>query len=102
VADRYERLGHVASSRLARNPIDYIEQNFSFTIITDTFAVDNRRLIGTDRILWSSDYPHMGSDWPHSWRSINHDFSGVPRDERDLILAGNADRLYRFSANTAR
>jgi predicted TIM-barrel fold metal-dependent hydrolase len=47
-------------------------------------------------MMWSSDYPHVGADWPNSWRTINADFSGVPEDERDLILAGNARRLYRL------
>ena len=70
--------------------------NVSFTIITDTFALDNRDSIGVERLLWSSDYPHMGADWPHSWRTINHDYARIPRHERELILAGNAQRLYGF------
>jgi hypothetical protein len=30
-------------------------------------------------MLWSSDYPHVGSDWPNSWRTFDASFSGVPR-----------------------
>jgi predicted TIM-barrel fold metal-dependent hydrolase len=48
--------------------------------------------------MWSSDYPHSGSDWPNSVQVIHADFAGVPADERDLILAGNACRLYGFGA----
>ena len=64
--------------------------------MTDTFAIDNRHRIGVERILWSSDYPHISSDWPNSWRTIQASFSGVPVDERSAILAGNALRLYGF------
>ena len=48
------------------------------------------------RMLWSSDYPHISADWPYSWRTIQAAMSGVPHDERELILAGNAVRLYNF------
>ena len=54
------------------------------------------RPIGVERILWSSDYPHISSDWPHSWAAIEKTFTGVPGDERDAILSGNAQRLYGF------
>jgi predicted TIM-barrel fold metal-dependent hydrolase len=49
-----------------------------------------------ERILWSNDYPHISADWPNSWRTIQAAFSGVPSDERNLMLAGNAQRLWGF------
>jgi len=49
-----------------------------------------------ENILWSSDYPHISADWPYSWRTIQASMAGVPREERDLMLAGNAQRLYKF------
>jgi predicted TIM-barrel fold metal-dependent hydrolase len=57
-----------------------------------------RDAIGVERMLWSSDYPHVSSDWPHSWRTILNALSGVPAAERQLILAGNAQRLYGFGS----
>ena len=45
-------------------------------------------------MMWSSDYPHGGSDWPESHAAIDEYFDGVPDDERRLILAGNALRIY--------
>jgi len=58
------------------------------TYITDHYGIRNRHDIGVERILWSSDYPHVGADWPNSWRTIGADFSGIERAERDLILSG--------------
>jgi predicted TIM-barrel fold metal-dependent hydrolase len=85
-----------ADARAQRLPSDVIDEHFSYTYITDHFAIRNRQAIGVERLMWSSDYPHSGSDWPNSVRVIHADFAGVPADERDLILAGNARRLYRF------
>jgi predicted TIM-barrel fold metal-dependent hydrolase len=79
-----------------RLPSSVIEEHFYYTYITDHFAVRNRSYVGVDRLMWSSDFPHGGSDWPGSVRVIHADFADVPSWERDLILAGNAQRLYRF------
>ena len=78
-------------------PSHMIEKHFYYTYITDHFAIRNRHQIGVDRLMWSSDFPHSGSDWPNSSRTIHADFADVPADERDLILAQNAQRLYKFS-----
>lgn len=77
-------------------PSQIIDEHFSYTYITDHYAIANRHAIGVERLMWSSDYPHSGSDWPSSSRVIHADFARVPAAERDLILAGNAQRLYRF------
>jgi uncharacterized protein len=70
---------------------------FPAAFITDPFAVDNRERIGVERMLWSSDYPHITTDWPYSWKTINATFSDVPLDEKHAILAGNAERIFKFS-----
>jgi predicted TIM-barrel fold metal-dependent hydrolase len=82
--------------RARRLPSSVIEEHFYYTYITDHFAVRNRSYVGVDRLMWSSDFPHGGSDWPASIRVIHADFADVASWERDLILAGNAQRLYRF------
>lgn len=96
VDDRYYRLGRGAGVQLDRPPSAYIEQHFYFTYIVDSFGIRNRHDIGVERMMWSSDYPHVPSDWPNSWRRLEADFSGVPRTERELLTTGNAQRLYRF------
>ena len=72
----------------------------SHQIIADgLFMLENlthRGAVGADRIMWSSDYPHVGANWPNSRRTIAADYSGVPYTERDAMLAGTALQLYRF------
>ena len=92
--DRYKRIHHYANLHLEKLPSEYFASNIYYTYITDHYGVKNRHEIGVDKILWSSDYPHIGADWPNSWKTIEQDFAGVPEDEKRLILAGNAMRLY--------
>lgn len=98
VDDRYYRLGRGAGVTLAAPPSEYIREHFWFTYITDHYGLRNRDAIGVDRMMWSSDYPHVGADWPTSFRTIAADFSGVPAAEKQRILAGNAMELYRFDS----
>jgi predicted TIM-barrel fold metal-dependent hydrolase len=96
VDNRVLRREYGAAMRKKRLPSSVIEEHFYYTYITDHFALRNRHAIGVERLMWSTDFPHGGSDWPFSVRTIHADFAGVPGRERDLILAGNAQRLYHF------
>lgn len=96
VDDRYHRLGRGAGITLSAPPSQYIHDHFWFTYITDHYGLRNRHSIGVDRMMWSSDYPHVGADWPNSFRTIAADFSGIPAEEKRQILAGNAVDLYHF------
>ena len=98
IDNNFQRLDPVSQFGLQAPPSEYIEHHFSFAYITDTFGIRNRHDVGVDRIMWSSDYPHISADWPQSWRTIQASMSGVPSDEREMILAGNAARLYGFGS----
>jgi predicted TIM-barrel fold metal-dependent hydrolase len=56
--------------------------------------VKNRHEVGLSQMMWSSDFPHGGSDWPNSKASIERQTDGVPDDERRMLVAENAMRLY--------
>ena len=97
INNNYNRLEPVNKFGLKQPPCDYIERHFHFGYMTDTFGLENRSRVGAERILWSSDYPHISADWPYSWRTIQASFSNIPADERNLILHGNAQRLFGFN-----
>lgn len=94
IDDNFRRFRHNYS--MDRFPSEYLDTNVNFSFVTDSYGVDNRDRIGVERMLWSTDYPHPSSSWPNSWSGVNSLMSGVPASERDLILFGNAVRLYRF------
>jgi len=58
--------------------------------------VDARYGVGVENLAWGSDYPHSEGTWPISRRWLGYLFRDVPREETDLIVAGNAARLFGF------
>ena len=55
-----------------------------------------RRELGTERIMWGSDYPHDESTFPNTREGLRRAFSDADRSELDLLLAGNAAGVYGF------
>jgi predicted TIM-barrel fold metal-dependent hydrolase len=98
VDNNFHRLYTPGATTVQGLPSEYVERHVSFTYVTDGIGIDNRHLIGVNRILWSSDYPHVSADWPNSWKTIQATFAGVSAPERQAIVAGNAARLYGFGS----
>jgi predicted TIM-barrel fold metal-dependent hydrolase len=51
-------------------------------------------VLGEDRVMWASDYPHADSTWPDSQAAIEVNFKSVPDRARGRILCENARELY--------
>jgi len=50
-------------------------------------------LVGEDRILWGSDYPHIDSDLA-AVSQIRHSVAGLSDARRHAVLGGNAKKLF--------
>jgi predicted TIM-barrel fold metal-dependent hydrolase len=92
--DRYWRNRKWANCNLKMQPSDYYHRNWHSTFMKDSYAFENRHRIGVENMMWSSDYPHHGCEWPYSRKQIRETAVGVPADELQKILAGNAVELY--------
>src|SRR5438034_67935 len=75
-------------------PSSYWYRQGHATFIEDHPGVKLRHEAGLENILWSSDYPHSDTTWPRSREAVAEQFADVPPRERDLIVWGNAARLY--------
>jgi predicted TIM-barrel fold metal-dependent hydrolase len=53
-------------------------------------------LLGADRCMWASDYPHADSTFPESRAAIQESFGTMSEGDRRQITADNCRRLYRF------
>ena len=62
----------------------------------DQASIKTRDYIGTQNILWSSQFPLATSTWPDSRKFIGKSFAGVPESDRKKILCENAARLYKI------
>jgi predicted TIM-barrel fold metal-dependent hydrolase len=56
-----------------------------------------RAVIGTDKFMWGSDYPHDEGTWPFTREHLRQLFHDTDPVELQQLLAGNAARLYDFS-----
>ena len=78
-------------------PSHYLRENVFLTFIDEPNAVRNaRESVGVENIMWSSDYPHPVSSWPHSHELVDKMFDGVDARERELIVSGNAARVWNL------
>jgi predicted TIM-barrel fold metal-dependent hydrolase len=62
----------------------------------DRMAIETRQYLGVDNILWGINIPQATSTWPNTREAIDKSFAGVPQDEKDQILWGNAAKLYKL------
>jgi predicted TIM-barrel fold metal-dependent hydrolase len=51
-------------------------------------------MLGSETIMWGSDYPHIEASYPFSREAIALTFGGVDPRLTERILSGNAARLY--------
>jgi predicted TIM-barrel fold metal-dependent hydrolase len=56
-----------------------------------------RDVIGVDKFMWGSDYPHDEGTWPFTREHLRQLFHDTDPTELQQLLAGNAARLYDFS-----
>ena len=78
-------------------PSYYFHRNLHVTLIDEPDAIGLlRHKVGVENIMWSSDYPHPVSSWPESRTLVDRMFADVPADERELIVAGNAARVWNL------
>jgi len=82
---------------ITRPPSHYFRQNVYLTFIDEPDALRHaHEKLGLNNIMWSSDYPHPVSSWPNSQAIVAEMFHGVPDDERELVLNGNAARVWNL------
>ena len=79
---------------LRMKPSEYFHRNMALTFMDDEVGLQLRHMVGIENILWSTDFPHPATTWPNSREVVDRQFADIPDDERQLICAGNAERIY--------
>ena len=101
---RYNRHIHWSEQLLGfkpldENPSEIIKKHFHWGFQQDRSGVEFRHHLGVDRLMWASDFPHQESDWPDSDRVIAHNFAGVPEDEVNAMICGNASKFFGINGS---
>lgn len=85
---------HWMEPKLDEAPSTYFKRQFWATFEDDRAGILTRELVGVDRLMWGSDYPHTEGTFPYSQEQIMRDFMGVPEAEVYQMVTGNAAQLY--------
>lgn len=80
--------------QLSETPSFYFKRNFWATFEDDRAGVLTRELMGVDRLMWGSDYPHGEGTFPYSRQQIEKDFADVPEQETLRMVRDNAAEMY--------
>ena len=86
--------GHLGLERLKKRPSEYLREHAYWGFVEDRAGIRQRYEVGVDRMLWSTDFPHLVTRWPHSREYFEMQTEGVPEDEKHLLAAGNAVRFF--------
>jgi predicted TIM-barrel fold metal-dependent hydrolase len=98
---RYERHRYWAEQVLGwqplpKKPTDYLKEHILWGFQQDSIGVRLRDVIGVDKLIWATDFPHQESEFPHSEGVIAKNFAGVPADEVRKMVADNAIRFFHL------
>jgi predicted TIM-barrel fold metal-dependent hydrolase len=80
------------------SPSELFHRQVMATFEEDELAAEVLPLIGADRCMWASDYPHTDSTFPYSRQAIEKTLGALSEGDRRKITASNCARLYGFSA----
>ena len=82
--------------RLSRLPSEYLREHAHWGFFQDPIGLKLRHWVGVDRIMWSTDFPHIVTRWPRSVEVMEEEFAGIPDDEKRMMLADNAIRFFHL------
>jgi predicted TIM-barrel fold metal-dependent hydrolase len=87
---------HLGLPKLKRRPSEYLKEHAHWGFFEDHVGVKLRHEVGVDRMMWSTDFPHVVTRWPKSLETLQSQMTGVPEDERWQMAAGNAIKFFRL------
>lgn len=96
--DRFDHFSHVyawMAPDLRLRPSEYFKRQCYISYDPDETTLPLLApLIGEDRIVWASDYPHLDATFPGVVRELEEHLAKLPASAQDKVRGGNAARLY--------
>ncbi len=89
--------GGQAVAQMSLTPSEYFERQChigaSFLRPSETAVA---RSVGTHKVMWGSDYPHIEGSHPHTKEHLRLTFANYSVDEAVQMLTTNAAKVYNF------
>lgn len=79
---------------LTMKPSAYWYRQCKATYQTDNIGIKLLEDLGTDNVMWGSDFPHPDGVWPDSQEFIQQELGHLPEAIRRKIVCENAAKLY--------
>ncbi len=95
--DMFTRHRYWTKSDLRMLPSQYAARQLYWNFWNEKAGLRLLDVIGEDRVMWESDYPHSICNWPNSWKVIDESCAGIPPATRHKILVSNAQALYKLN-----
>lgn len=84
-------------AHLAESPVDTFRKNIMVGASCMSRAeAEMRHEIGVHNMMWGSDYPHPEGSWPVTRQQQCDTMQGIPEDEVEAMLGGNAIEFYNL------
>jgi uncharacterized protein len=81
---------------IKQTPLEYMQRNVFLTFVGDPHAVYTSKVVGADRMMWASDFPHPRNPYPKSYELVSELLAELAPKERQMIAGSNAAKLYRI------
>ena len=93
---KHRFFGDFYPNPLPMKPSDYVKRNCYFVAEPEEQTIDAMlTLVGEDKILWGSDYPHVDSTL-EAPQLIRKSLSGLTSERREAVLGLNAVKLFNL------
>lgn len=95
LTEHYEHRGHWIDGGWDRPPVEYVREGNLYVSCEPEEAMLPAVIdaLGSDFIMFASDYPHWDSAWPNSTKPLR-DRDDISDEDRAKIFATNAARFY--------
>jgi predicted TIM-barrel fold metal-dependent hydrolase len=96
----WEALRGKVADMPATKPSELFQRNVMATFEEDSLVEDVIPVLGADKCMWASDYPHTDSTFPNSLKVIDETLGALSPADRRKVVATNCAELYGFAAAT--
>lgn len=87
---------HLPSLQLRAS--DYMKTRVYHGLIEDAYASNMIPLIGADRVMWGSDFPHIRSIGLEAQDHVNKLFGALPREDQEKVVGDNAAQIFHVGS----
>jgi predicted TIM-barrel fold metal-dependent hydrolase len=77
-------------------PSEYVREHISFSVQYERVAVELRKHVGVEKIMFATDFPHIECEWPNTRSFIDKIYADIPEDEKYRMWVGNAVQYFKL------